>query len=328
MKRISAEPRSTARALLLGLGLVVAATGCASVNPAPFTEFASALQPLRAGTDAQAGTAVDASRQDLIQKVARWTPRSSDDEVSPADLQLQFDPSDPFVTTYGFAENEPNFAKLFRFRQGLSALNNAMIGYAQSLVVLAGGGQGGDILPTTAQFDQMARDLNANAGTAAAALGVRLDPGRQALLSTAAIELFKAYIESKRRRALAQAIAEVQPRVEEFSSAAQQAVRFLASLVETDYNQKILPLATVSPPNAAPILELNDAIQATLTTLESMSKSYGALPAAHRDLSAAAAQKKTGLAGLVALGDEAIRLQGLVAELKAANVAASPGPTE
>lgn len=318
MKLPSPEPRPTARALLLALGLVVAATtACASVDPAPFTQFASSLQPLRAGSDAQAGAAADASREDLIQKVAAGA-------VSPADLQLEFGETDPFSTTYGFAEREPNFAKLIRFRQGLSALNDAMIAYAQSLAVLAGGGEGGDILPTTAQFDQLARDLNANAGTAASALGVSLDPGRQALLSTAAVELFKAYIENKRRKDLAKAIAEVQPQVEEFASAAQQAVRFLAEGVETDYLKEIEPLATASPPNAAPILTLNDSTQATLATLESLSQSYGALPAAHRDLAAAAAKKKTGLAGLVALGNEAVRLQGLLTQLEAANAAASP----
>ncbi len=320
MKPRSPEPRPTARALLLALGLIVAATACASVDPVPFTQFASSLQPLRAGSDTQAGAAADASREELIQKVAAG-------EVSPADLQLEFGEADPFSTTYGFAEREPNFAKLMRFRQGLSALNDAMTAYAQSLAVLAGGGEGGDILPTTAQFDQLARDLNANAGTAAAALGVRLDPGRQALLSTAAIELFKGYIESKRRKDLAKAIAEVQPQVDEFSSAAQEAVRFLALMVGTDYTKEVLPLATASPPNATPILTLNDSTQATLAALESLSRSYGALPAAHRDLAAAAAKRKTGLAGLVALGDEAIRLQGLLTELKAANAAAA-GPTQ
>lgn len=318
----SASPRSrpVALTLLLVSALLVPATGCKSVATGPFSDFSSSLQPLRAGTDAEAGSAADASRQELVAKVAAG-------EVSPADLQLEFDPSDPFTTTYGFAQNEPDFVKLLRFRQGLSSLNDAMIGYAQSLVVLAGGGQGGDIVPTTAQFDQMARDLNANAGSAAAALGVKIAPGRQALLSTAAVELFKAYIESKRRRALAQAIREVQPNVEEFAGAAQQAVDFLASLVQTGYDRQILPLATASPPDATPILTLNDATQARLATLRSLSKSYAALPAAHRDLAAAAAERKTGLAGLIALSDEATRLQGLVTELAKANAAAAAGAT-
>jgi hypothetical protein len=101
-------------------------------------------------------------------------------------------------------------------------------------------------------------------------------------LSTFAVQLFKAYIKNKRSKELVKAITEVQPQVTEFSRSAQQAVRFLASLIETDYAKKIIPLMVASPPNADAILAFNDATQATLGTLQSMSNSYGALPGAHR----------------------------------------------
>ncbi|HEX9944111.1 MAG TPA: hypothetical protein VGG03_19030 [Thermoanaerobaculia bacterium] len=316
MKVPLAKAQSRALALSLVLGVMVLGTGCASVDTGPFTQFASSLQSLRTGVDSQAGAAVTASREELVEKVAKG-------EVSPADLQLEFDPSNPFVTSYGFAENEPNFVKLIRFRQGLAALNDVMIDYAQSLVVLSGGGQGGDILPTSAQFDQMAQDLNANAGTAASALGVSIGPDQRALLSTVAVQLFKAYIENKRRKDLAAAIGEVQPRIDEFSRAAQEAVHFLASMVQTDYDKEILPLATVTPPNATPILNLNDTTQATLATLAALSSSYGALRDAHRDLKAATAKRPSGLSGLIAFTNEAIRLQGFVNQLAKANAAAA-----
>jgi len=298
--------------------VTILGTGCASVDTGPFTQFASSLQSLRTGSDSQAGAVATASRQELVDKVAAG-------EVSPADLQLEFDPSNPYVTSYGFAEDEPNFVKLIRFRQGLAALNDAMIAYAQSLVVLSGGGQGGDILPTSAQFDQMAQDLNANAGTAASALGVNLGSDQRALLSTAAVQLFKAYIENKRRRDLAEAIGEVQPRIDEFSRAAQEAVRFIASMVQTNYDKNILPLATVKPANATPILNLNDTTQTTLSILETLSSGYAAMPDAHRDLKAATAKKPSGLSGLIALTNEAIRLQGFVNQLAKANAAAAAG---
>jgi len=316
MKVPLAKPQSRALALLLVLGVIGLGAGCASVDTGPFTQFASSLQSLRNGSDSQAGAAATASRQELVEKVATGA-------VSPADLQLEFDPSNPFVTSYGFAENEPNFVKLIRFRQGLAALNDVMTDYAQSLVVLSGGGQEGDILPTSAQFDQMAQDLNANAGTAASALGVKIGPDQRALLSTVAVQLFKAYIENKRRKDLAEAIGEVQPRIDEFSHAAQAAVHFLASMVQTDYNKEILPLAQVKPPNATPILNLNDTTQTTLATLAALSSSYGAVRDAHRDLKAATAKKPGGLSGLIALTNEAIRLQGSVNQLAKANAAAA-----
>lgn len=305
--------------LSAALGLVVVLAGCASVNRAPFAEFAASLERLRSGSDTQAEAAVDALRQDLIQRVASG-------EISAADLQLEIDHSDSFTTRYGFGEEEPEYIKFVRFQNGLSALNGAMLAYAQSLVMLAGADQGGDVLPSADQFDQMARDLNANASTAAAALGVSVDSDSQGLLSAVAIRLFRAYIETKRSATLREAIAEVQSQVDEFSTAARLAVRTLASLVQTDYTERILPLLTASPPNATPILALNDTTQATLATLESLFNSYGALPAAHRDLSAAASSKPGTLAGLVALTNEATRLRGLVTELRAVNAAVDPTP--
>ncbi len=308
--------RAFIRKKFVSFAVIVLMAGCASVDPAPFNQFASSLQPLRAGIDAEAKLAAEASRQALIQKV-------NNGEVSPADLQLQFDSDNPFAATYGFVETRPNFIKLKRFRRGLASLNEAMVAYAQTLVILAGGSQNGDSLPTTAQFDQMARDLNANTGNAASALGLRLDPDEQAFLSAGAIRLFKAYIDTKRYSALANALSKVQPRVVEFSDTAQQAVRLLASLVTTEYNSKVLSLAVASPPDAAPILALNDSTQVTLATLGSLYNNYAALPAAHNDLIAVASTKSTGLTGIIALGTEAKRLQGLVEELSKANEAAA-----
>lgn len=309
---------SRALVRILALGLAVLGAGCASVDSGPFVQFQSSIQSLRTGSDPLAGAAATASRQELVEKVAR-------EEVSPADLQLEFVPSSPFASSYGFAQDEPTFVKLVRLRQGLADLNDVMLDYAQSLVVLAGGGADGDILPTSAQFDQMATDLNANAGTAASALSLNVGAQQRAFFSTAAVQLFKAYIENKRRKDLAAAIGEVQPRVDDFSRAAQQAVHLLASMVQTEYSKDVLPLLAATPPDATPILNLNDTTQATLATLEALSDSYGAVPAAHRDLQAATAKKAGGLAGLIAFTDEAIRLQGFVNQLAKANAAAAAG---
>ncbi|MEH6517823.1 MAG: hypothetical protein V7742_14150 [Halioglobus sp.] len=303
--------------------LIVLCAGCTSIAPTevdtvPFTQFSASLQGLRDGSDAQAQATADASRQEIIAGVASGN-------IKPPDLQLEFAQSNPYATSYGFADNV-NFTKLDKFTQGLKALNAAIVGYAQSIATLAGGAEKGDILPTADEFDQAAIKLNTNAGTAASALGLNADPDKQALLSVVAVQLFKGYIENKRREELGKAIDEVQPQIKAFSTAAQNAVQFLAEMVETDYNKKILPLITT--PDAKPILTLNDTTQATLATLESLSNSYGALPAAHRDLSAVASKKTTGLAGLTALVDEARRLRGLVKKLAETNEAALLIPPE
>lgn len=307
------DPRHNAT---FALGIAVLCIGCASVDPGPFNQFASSLQSLRAASDSYAPEAAATSRAGLVQKVA-------DEKVGIADLQLQFDESH-FTAIYELSAPADNFLQFAQFRDGLSALNDAMLVYAESLVILAGGGEGGDVLPTADQFDQMAQDLNANAGTAAAAFGVSAEPRQQALLSVAAIELFRAYIHHQRRKALADAIAEVQAGVEEFSAAARRAVELLAEQIKTEYIVEVEARMLANPLDAKRILALNDTTQETLATLGSLSKSYSDLPAAHRDLPAAATKGSDGLAGVFALHAESARLKGLVRQLEAANAAARP----
>lgn len=324
MKIISKEALTKPVTQLLLFTLILSLAGCASVDPEPFSRFADSLQPLRQAVDTQMATAVTGSREELIQKVS-----DKDDPIIAPDLQLDFPASTHFVSRYGFGQDgEPKFVKFNRMRLGLSSLNDAVIAYARSLEMLAGGAKSGDILPSTTEFDQMARNLNTNAGTAAAALKLGTDPGKQALLSTAAIQLFKAFIENERRKDLVNAIGEVQPQIEAYSMAARQAVVLLAEVVKTNYTITVEPLLEAVPPNAVPILKLNDTTQTTLAMLQSMANSYQSLPAAHRDLKAAANRKTTGLAGIIALGEEASRLNGLVKQLAEVNVAAAATTTQ
>ena len=286
------------------------AAGCAGIDTGPFTQFAASLQKLRDGSDPRVEAVAKASRTDLVQKVAAG-------DVKVVDLLLEFDEFDNFSATYG-AETEPLYPKLMRLRRGLQALNLSMVDYAQSLATLSGGAEGGDILPSSADFDKMAGTLNANAGAAASALNVKVSSGDRALLSTGAVQLFKAYLESKRRKDLQRAILEVQPRVDEFATAAKNAMRFLAEMVKTEYSEQTLLLAD-DPLNAEPMLTLNETTQSTLGALSALSRSYGALSAAHRELSAATSKRPGALAGITALTDEATRLQGFVTQLAKAN---------
>jgi hypothetical protein len=241
------------------------AGGCATVDPDPFVEFASSAQTLRLGSARHMETLAGGSREKLLAAVEAG-------ELDAADLQLTFE--GPFVAGYGAAGDEPLPIKEERFGRALAALNDAVVAYAQSLVMLAGADPAGDILPSQQGFDQMAKDLNRNAMAAAGTLQLDVGAERGALLSTAAVRLFQAYIESRRRDALAAAIAEVQPNIEAYATAADQAARLLAEGVETDYLTRFLPLATATPADVRPILRLNEETQARLATLQALSASY------------------------------------------------------
>jgi hypothetical protein len=306
---------------LLGAALLVPALivgGCATVDPAPFAEFASSVQTVRNSSIPQTASAADAGRDKLLAAISAG-------ELSPADLQLTFE--GPFDARYASAEDEPLFIKEERLAHALTALNDALAAYAQSLVILAGGTAQGDILPSAQGFEQMTKDLNHNARVAAATLQFDLNPGADALLSVAAVRLFQTYIGNRRREALADAIGAVQPNIEAYAEAADRAVRILAEGIETDYLSEFLPLATASPPDARPILALNAQTQTRLATLKALSESYRKLPLAHADLVRAASARPGLLPGLTALNQEAERLATLVRELTQANAGAA-GPTE
>jgi hypothetical protein len=283
-------------------------TGCASVDPKPFSDFAAGLRTLRDGADAQAGVNVEANRKRLIEQVEAGN-------ISPADLQLGF-PTD-FGTDYSFSASgeEPLFIKLARLEQGLKALNDAMVSYADLLVTMAG-----NETVNPADFDTMTDDLNTDIGSAAAALQLKLPAEQQALISTAATKIFEEYIESKRRRSLTAAINEVQPQVRRFAQAGQTAIRAIAAGIKTTYTADLfMPLALANPVDVEAILQLNESTQSTLATLEALWRSYGQLPAAHANLAAAASSRKHGLEALLAFNAEVIRLGGEVSTLTAEN---------
>jgi len=319
---LEGEPLKTTRVTLVvaGVSLIIGIAGCASVDSDPFSQFAQGLGSLRDGTDAMAAGDVQNARERFVAEV-----RSG--EISLLDLQLGFEA--PFGYEYSFGA-EPLYVKLGRFQQGMKALNDAMIAYADLLTKLAGG----DVVDG-ATFDQLTTDLNANALSAAGALNLRVGGDDSALLTTAAVAAFRGVLEKKRRSGLAGAIREVQPQVDEYSRAMVGAIKFLATGVTTDYDDQfraiIGPLAAEA--GAAPVddeviervLALNLQTQQTLGNLAALSASYQRLPAAHRDLVAAAGDTSGDLTGLISFTNEALRLHTLYLTLAAANEAAAGG---
>lgn len=311
--------RMRVTSLVVAFCLVVGLSGCTSVDPAPFQQFAEGLNSLRDGTDAMAADDVQNARDRFVGDV-----RSG--EVSLLDLQLGFD--GPFGYGYAFGD-EPLYVKLSRFQRGLMELNKAMISYADLLAMLASGEV---VEPST--FDQLTTDLNANALTAADALDFNIGGDDSALLTTAAVAAFRGVLESKRRSGLAGAIKEVQPQIDEYSRRMVVAVKFLATGVTSDYDDQFQAIiGPVAAAGAAPVdeavienvLELNLQTEQTLGTLAALSESYQRLPAAHRDLVGAAGGKPGGLTGLISFTNEALRLHTLYLTLAAANDAAAGG---
>ena len=291
-------------------------TGCASVDPVPFTQFATDVKNLRAGVDAQTTTDVQNARARFVEKVESG-------QIPPFELQLELvnpDSLPPFGMHYGFAkpDGEPLYFKMLRFQQALGSLNDALAGYTTVLAQLAGDG-----MIDQNSFDQLANDLNANVSGAAKTLGLGSGGKELALISTAAAKIFETVIEKKRMKDLRQAIQEVQPQIEMYSRAVQSTIKILGNGVAVDYDDKINPLINLPPPASSQTLEailsLNSQTQKTMDTLGSLYTSYGLLPAAHANLAQAASKKPGDLSGLLDFTNETLRLYNLYKGLAASN---------
>jgi hypothetical protein len=276
--------------------------GCSSLDPSRFQSFSTSLQELTTGVEAQAD-------QDYTSTRARFVAEAGTGKIALTRLQLSFDADDSYGFSY--AEGEPLFVKVHRFQLGIGRLNQAMQAYAALLVELAGG----ELIPQ-ARFDQLTRDLNANAAAAARTLGMEVSGQDLGLISTTAVEVLRGLLEQKRRRALAEAVAANQERIEQFAGRMEEAIELLAAGVRQDYTQQYMKiaLAAVDAPDRTDavnqILALNQQTEESLRMLRSLAASYRALPAAHAALARDAGQA-AGLGGLVDLANHTLHLRAL-----------------
>jgi hypothetical protein len=237
--------------------LLLITPGCSSTDPTPFQSFSTSLQDLAKGVEAQAD-------QDYTSTRARFVEDASSGKIELTELQLSFDTAD----TYGFsyAEGEPLFIKVYRFQDGIGKLNQALQGYADLLVELAGG----DLIPQET-FEQLTRDLNANAAAAAKTLGMDTSGQDLGLISTAAVEIFRGMVEHKRRKSLADAIATNQERIELYAGKMSEAIALLAAGVRQDYTRQYMKIALAAADSPDRQIAVNDILTLNQQTEETLS---------------------------------------------------------
>ena len=296
--------------VLFAFGLVSILSSCASIDTTPFKQFKTGLENLRDGANAQAATDVQNAR-------ARFATWAKADKTRIPKLQLEFPLDSNFGYQYPDALGEPLFISLTNFQHGLKSLNRAMVTYATLLAGLAD-----DDTLDAGQFDQLTKDLNGNASSAAKALKLDISSQKTAFLSTAAVTLFRAALEGQRRHNLQRAIEETQPQVDAYAQAMKLALTFLATGITADYVDQAKPLISTTD-NVDELLELNQQTQATLDTLDALHASYDKLPAAHADLAEAVNKNPGVLTGIFSFANETARLNALYEELVATKPAAT-----
>ena len=311
--------RMGARRLLVLVAVLAMSSGglgCSkAVKPEPFKAYATSVRQVQTGADESLGVAYSWSRESYLVRAA--APGST----AAIDLQLIATGKDP----YGWKLPNDGVVlpwKIKQFRLGVERLNTSLVEYADLLASLAS-----DELVSQQRFDQLATDLNDNAKSAAKALGSPLSDDQAALLSTAASELAKRYIEHKRKDFLAQALRENQAQIESAADLGRTAVRITATSLRKAYEdqshsigQKIAAASRLSEAQRRALVEslvvLDEQFVDQLKVLSALDLSYETLPKAHRELGESIESADAPLDQIRALYEDGKRLQRLYDQLR------------
>lgn len=302
--------------------LVVLQGACASVDPGPFKEFEDSLVELRDGADAAIAMNAEWTRENFVERVVAATvPLPEGEEPDEADLELvaslliEQAENDALIPILPDAHV---FMEVRRFRIAVGQLNAIFVEYAQLLGQMAAP----ELVPE-ATFDQMARDLNGNAGSAIRAFGQDIDGKELAPFSVAASGLARGWIQADRRSRLKEQIRANQAVVEAFAALGKTAVLRSAQVFANAYNDRSFALSIQIPenPQAAArkakieeLIALNELYLDRAEAYRALRRGYQTLPQAHADL-LRALEGESGLTAVKSLLAEGRRLKKLANEI-------------
>lgn len=293
-------------------------TGCGTIKKQPFSDFSSSLQELRKGADEALKYNDTANRSRFIEETAEASA-TVDGAEDIKNLLIQSVEEEPFAWRM-------NEILLFmvspQFRSGVYTLNSTLVAYSELLASLADS----DIV-SQKEFDTLAKDLNANLKAAASTLEFEgIDEG-VGIFSVAASQATRAYIDSKRRSKLREALEKNQPLMVNISAMLQKAIRIAVLNLRQDYDQRSIEIARRLVPNPSidvahrkktvkALIELNEDYLMRLKILETLNNSYRSLPAAHLELIQAIEKPGYNLAAVQGLYENGKHMYELYKEMQ------------
>jgi hypothetical protein len=288
----------------------VLASGCASVHVEPFQQFAQAAVELQDNVNTALASGPEASE-------ARFVRQLVQDRGLADQLLLRSDDVDPILWN---PESAPLFLTAERFRTGVRRVAGVFVDYSNVLVELAS-----PELLETGQFDQLATDLTANATSGLGALlGRPVDAEPFAMFSTVASELFRNYLESRRRSVMLEALRANQETIRRFSDLLVEATEIAAELSWQEYSElagdELLAIPGLADDAAVEgavgrMIELARAHIAHLEALGILRDAFAALPSSHAGLINAVENPDGGLAAINAALERSRTLESLFDEL-------------
>ncbi len=308
--------------LVFGL-LALLATGCATVDPKPFTKF-NALAKELSGVDNVAQT-------QFQQEKEFWMSKYGTDPKQAAGLFLTIIPD--YDYKFSFKDDVPYFIKWKQFQSGISGLNSGFIRYTELLAELAGG----DLIKGE-DFKKLAEDLNTNLRDALLALNPPKegesgpDEKGPALFSTVAAEGARTLIEYKRKEKLIEILTDNQEKVDTILGHAKEGIEIMADNTRVMYEfnsnkvRNSLPSLAINKRQAQSESIYADSLvtATTLDLLKSLANTYDSLSSAHRNLAASLEDDQISLS---ALSSNISRVVKLYKELAKANEEAEKSRT-
>jgi len=291
----------------LTAGALMALAGCATVNTEPFEQYHSAVREAQAGMEAVMSVSAEWSREEFVDNIA------NDPQARFVNLMIK--PGDGYDWSQ---PAKPLYVNVQHARAALVQLNSSFSQYTSLLARLASRN-----LVSTAEFDYMAREINQHTTDAVRALNLAVPPQGVALLSVAASEAARLFIESRRQRYLQEAIEYNQSNVTHYAALCISLLHTMRGSIKASYTDRAAALHTTWDVNdrtrrrtaTEAMLALNEQYAGAMRILQELEQAYQEMPAAHASLAEAIEHPRPSVEGMQSLYASAKRLQQLQREL-------------
>ncbi len=300
---------STRPRLLLptAVGTALFLQACSSVDPRPFERFNRSVAEAAKGADAALATGQSWTRTGHIEAMA------SDPKAKFSDLVIL--PGEGYDWRW---ERKPVCLEMGKARLALADLNQSFLSYSELLSQLAS-----DKAIDQERLDAAAAELNNGAKEALDSVGLS-SPDGAAMFSTAAIELARVALETRRAADLAKAIKSNQPCVKAYARLCAELVKTIRGASKSYYADACEPFRlswekgapAARRQTAAAMLDLNDKFINAMRILAELERLYDTLPKAHADLAKAITEPSLDTAELRRLYNSGLRIQRLYNQLK------------
>ena len=186
------------------------------------------------------------------------------------------------------SEESPVFMVIADSKRDLSRLNQAMIDYANFLLLFNNAND-----DTRSSLENSAAKIGQSAQSIAAKAGTSLNQANFGAFATIGVGIVEQLLAKKQKDGMAAVLADFQPGVETFAELGSEAMRISAVGIQTEYQDESPPLrakiATETDGSARlqqveKLIALNEQTSRQLDTLKILSAAYESLPGAHAEL--------------------------------------------